>query len=90
MNTLRRRKYILLGIGMLALLAGAAVVHAGSRSSEDEEALKKLREAERAYDAVPDAKRIPVHDPAKFSDPIGVDDQGRAFPLTRKSSPPSR
>jgi len=78
----RRRQCLIAGFGIAALLAGAAVVQAQSRtlSSKDQAALDRLREAARAYHAVPEAQRKPVHDPRKFGDPIGVDDHGKAFP----------
>jgi len=50
-------------------------------TEEDLRALQKLREAEAEYDKIADRDRIPVHDPDKFAAPIGVDDDGRPFPV---------
>ena len=83
MSTIRRRKYILLGLGIAALVAGAAVVQAQSPASKDKDILAKLREAARARNAVPEAKRTPMHHPDKYSFPIGIDDKGKPFPVTK-------
>ncbi len=83
--TSRRRKLFIAGLGVAALLAVAAVVQAQVRAldAQEQATLARLREAARAYQAIPDAQRRPVHDPGKFAAPIGVDDRGRAFPVKK-------
>jgi len=53
-----------------------------SELTEDEKAvLRRLQKAKEAYEKVPERDRIRVHDPNKFAAPIGVDDEGRPFPV---------
>ncbi len=53
-----------------------------SELTEEEKAtLRRLQKAKEEYDKIADKDRKPVKDPGKYATPIGIDDEGRPFPV---------
>ncbi len=54
-------------------------------SDKDREALARMRRAVEERDAIPPEDLIPLDDPERYEFPIGIDDQGNPFPVTRNA-----
>lgn len=53
-------------------------------TDEEKKILEELREFSKQRDQIPLSQRRPITNPDKYNFPIGLDDNGKPFPVSRE------